>query len=291
MLFLAPAALVALLYWPTMVPLVRTWDTDPNYSHGFAVPALSLAFVIWAVKRRGGAWPSQVGRGEAFRGLLEIALGLGLHCVAIFLGHLLLDVLSLICVLRGAVLALGGREANRTFGFAALFLIFMAPLPPGWYQPVARLLQELVSDWSSRFLAFGGVAVFREGYILHLPGCTVEVGEACSGMRQLTGILALAVAVGYFASQRSWYRWTLALASLPIAILANCLRVILNSVVLLVLGPRWAGGVLHDMEGLITAALASGLLFVLAWGLSRLERSGAAGLEAPLECEGSLCRS
>jgi len=107
----------------------------------------------------------------------------------------------------------------------------------------------------------------------------------------LTGILALAVAVGYFASDRSWYRWTLALASLPIAILANCLRVIFNSVVLLVLGPRWAGGLLHDLEGLITAALASGLLFVLAWGLSRLERSAAARPEGRLECEGSLCRS
>ncbi len=280
-LWLVPTALVIALYWPTAVELVRIWNIDPNYSHGFAVPVLSLVFAAYAGKRSGTPCRATVCRMETGRGLLNVLLGLGLHLVALYVGHLFLDVAALICLLRGTVLVLGGREANRAFGFAALFLVFMAPLPISWYQPIARLLQHIVSAGASSFLELCGVPVYREGYLLHLSGYTMEIGEACSGMRQLTTILALAVVVGYFASVKSWYRWTLALAAVPVAVAANCVRVILASWVLRWWGPEWAEGVLHTLEGVTTVALATGLLLSLAWGLAAWDRSRGEGNHRP----------
>lgn len=277
----ASALLIGGIYWPTAVELIRIWSVDPNYSHGFLVPVVSLGLAVWAAQQHGDLWGVPVSGAEAYRGLLEMGLGFGLHLVAFLLRHLVLDVVALICLLRGLFLTLGGRDANRALGFAALFLLFMAPLPIGWYQPVARWMQQLVSVAAAGLLELGGAAVYREGYLLHLPGYTLEVGEACSGMRQLTTILALAVAVGYFASSRRWYRWTLAVAALPVALAANCVRVILAGVALYWWGPRWAEGVLHTLEGVTTAVLASGLLLGLAWGLSRWDQDAGVPAAKP----------
>ena len=269
---LLSAASIGTVYWPTAVELIRSWDVDPNYSHGFVVPVLSLLFAVASARRAGLPWETRVPGRAVCRGLAKIALGLGLHVVAFFLGHLLLDVVSLICVLRGTALALGGREVDQTLGFAALFLIFMAPVPMAWYQPVARLLQGLVSDVSANCLELLGVAVYREGNFIHLAEYTLEVGEACSGLRQLMGVLALAVAIGYFGSTQRWYRWVLATLAIPIAVAANCLRVLFSGLVLLTLGRRWGEGVFHSLEGMVLTGLAGVFLLGVARYLSRWER-------------------
>ncbi len=267
----APAAIAGVLYAGTAVRLAEVWETDPTYSHGYVVPVISLAFAVLAWKRYGSPVRSEVSRGAFWAGTLEVGLGLVLHAVAWFANFLLLDVLSLVFVVRGTLMALGGREANRGFGFAALFLIFMAPLPNAWYQPLAIAMQQLVSAISTQFLELCGAAVYREGYRIHLPGYTMEVGEACSGLRQLMAVFALSVAIGYFSGRKALYRWTLALLSFPIAIAANCLRVMLTGVIMMLFGAKWAEGVFHTLEGLVIVGLAAVLVVAAAAGLARLD--------------------
>lgn len=266
-----PAAIAAVLYAETSVRLAEVWETDPTYSHGFVVPGISLAFAVLAWNRYGSPVRSDVSRGAFWTGTLEVALGLALHAVAWFASFLLLDVLSLIFVVRGTLMALGGREANRGFGFAALFLIFMAPLPSAWYQPLAIAMQQLVSAISTQFLELCGAAVYREGYMIHLPGYTMEVGEACSGLRQLMAVFALSVAIGYFSGRKAPYRWALALLSFPIAIAANCVRVMLTGVIMMLFGAKWAEGVFHTLEGLVIVGLAAVLVVAVAAGLARVD--------------------
>ena len=280
---LLPLVCLAGIYWPLFPELAEVWDTDPNYSHGYFVPLVSLAFVWMAWHAHGSPVHAVVPRRAVWEGTFQIIVGLLLHLVVWYAGNLFLDVLSLMAILRGLLLIWGGPQGNRAFGFPVFFLIFMAPLPIHWYQPFAIWMQQLVTDLSTFMLEFCQIPVYREGYFILLPGYTMEVAEACNGLRQLTAILALGVAIGHMSGRGSWFRWTLGLLSIPIAIVANCIRVVLSGLILIVLGPEWAEGVFHTIEGLVIVALSALLIVAVAWMLGRVEdrwrRSRSSGLE------------
>lgn len=268
------AALTTLLFWDTFVQLRRVWDQDPSYSHGYLVPLASLGFA-WLAWKRGRP---NLNEALTFRGTtagsLEIVLGMAIHAGAWLLSTLFLDVLALICVIRGLMLLVGGPSVNQKFGFAALFLIFMAPLPPSIYQAAALSMQHFVSVISTACLETMGIAAYRQGYMIYLSDYTMEVGEACSGLRQLTAIVALGVAIGELYQSSRPVRWTLAFIALPVAVGANCLRVTLSGVIMVFFGSQWAQGVFHTLEGLATILLAAAALVAIAGLLSRWERRG-----------------
>lgn len=258
-LLLALAALpVAALYWRVFPALVSNWELDPNYSHGYLVPVVSLYFAVMAWREYGAPIRARVAGSDVLKGVAEILLGLVIHTIS--LSNLLLDVAALICILRGSLLVLGGRDANRDYGVAALFLIFMAPVPALWYQPFAILMQQIASSVSEFTLDLFGVSVFREGYLIHLPGYTFEVGAACSGLRQLVAVLALSVAIAHLSKRGAAYGWTLGLLSIPIAVAANCLRVTLSGFIYIWFGRQWAEGIFHTLEGVGTFIICAVLV-------------------------------
>jgi exosortase len=268
------AALLApilLLYAPSFAALSHAWQTDPNYSHGWLVVAASLFFAGRGWRRAGKAWQAEVRGIDLALGTVTLVIGLAMHFLAALLGMLLLDVLALIAILRGMLLALGGRRALRTFGFACLLLVFMAPLPVAWYQPLANLMQRLATSVSAAALSALGVPVFVEGYVFRLPGHSLELAEACSGLRQLTAFLALAVAVGHLTGRAAWFQAALAAISGLVALAANCVRVVAAVLVLWLAGPRWAQGMFHAIEGLVVVGLGLLMLIAAAWGLSALQ--------------------
>jgi exosortase len=276
---------LAALYASSFVALDRVWRIDPNYSHGWLVVAASLFFGWRAWHRGGPPWQSRVRIPEFVLGCSLLAIGLAMHFLASFFGMLLLDVVALIVILRAVLLVLGGRAAVRTYGFACLFPIFMAPLPVAWYQPLANVMQHLVTSISAWTLNAAGVPVFAEGYVLRLPGHSVEMAEACSGLRQLTAFLALAVAIGHLTGRAFWFRAALVALSGFVALAANCVRVVLTVLVLVFAGQRWAQGTFHTVEGLVVVAIGLLMLAAAAWGLCVLEaRLRPAAFAARPEC-------
>jgi len=265
------AGIVAAIYGALLGELVHYWEVDPNYSHGFLVPLASLALA--ARSWRAGARPirAQVPGPESTLGICLVAGGLLLHFWSAFVGIPLWNVVSLIFVIRGLLMLAGGREATGGFGFAAWFLIFTAPLPAAWYQPLAIFMQDVVSGVSNWFLSCIGIPIYREGYFLHLPGYTMEVGQACSGLRQLTAILALAMAMAYLSGRGLLVRFALVISSVPVAIAANCLRVIVSGLILIGFGRKWAAGTFHTLEGLAIVAVAVAMMLGVAWVLGRLD--------------------
>lgn len=274
MLGLAIVSIIA-IYIPTLLRLTKVWYEDPDYSHGFLVIPASLFFcgIAWQRLAEGGPLPA-VERG-VMGGMLQIVLGVVLHWIALLIGLLILDVLSLVCVVRGVLKLVVGNAINDAFAFPALFLLFMAPLPPQVHQGVAIVMQQLVALVSTTVLEACGVPVFREGYLIHLPDYTMEVGEACSGLRSMIAILALGVAMGFLLNGPSWYRWTLGLVALPIAGIANCIRVVMTGAILMTLGPKYAEDMFHTMEGLVIVILAALMLVGVAMGLRSFIPSSA----------------
>jgi exosortase len=268
---LLPVAIVATIFWPLFPELVKSWDTDPNYSHGFLVPFMSLAFAWMAWRDSRVGFSRVVSKREFAEGMLQIVFGFLLHLAMWFTRNFFLDALALVCVLHGLLLVWGGRAASRAYGFSLVFLMFAAPLPIHWYQPVALFLQQLVSQVSTVLLKLLGVPVYQEGYFLHLPGFTMEIAEACSGLRQLVAIVALGVAIGHFSGRGAVFRWSLGLLAIPIAVVANCVRVVVSGVLVMSAGREWGEGVFHAVEGLAIIALSAGLLVFAAWGMARWE--------------------
>jgi exosortase len=248
-------ALLAAAFWPTLRHFAYTWSSDENYSHGFLVPLISLYFANEAARRG----PVAV-RGGAF-------LGAGLLVASVLgrLGTVLVPVgfvgdLSFLLGLAGVVALMAGREALWRYGFAIGFLIFMVPLPIHLYSMIATPLQLLVSQVASEILNATGIPVLREGNTLTLPGdVKMFVAEACSGMRQLTGFLALTTAWAYLTPRPLWYRSFLIASSIPIAMTANVTRVTLTGWIMYY-NPAYAMGTFHTIEGLLMMGFGLALL-------------------------------
>lgn len=266
---MAAIALVGVVFWPTLVELVRYWNHDENYSHGYLVPVVSLIFAASAARPAGRLVRRGLPRRSVRVGLVSLALGLIVHTVSAFTSFLLLDVAGLVLTLRGVLFVLGGRRAWRAHAFSTWFLVFMAPLPSGFYQDLTRLLQDVATRISAAGLSLVGVPVLVEGQLLHVPGYTLEVAEACSGMRQVMAFLALSVVVAKLSRQRGWPRWGLVFLAIPIAVAANCLRIVLTGVLIRIGGAGWVTGTWHTLEGLITLMLGLVLFAASAQALRR----------------------
>jgi exosortase len=240
-------ALLALVFKDSLTHFWYVWSTDENYSHGFLVPLLSLYFFS-RVARRG---PVAV-RGGIATGSLMITMSLVVRLVTIPLPIPFLSDIAFLIGAAGVFTLLFGTEAFRRYWFGFFFLIFMVPLPIALYSKIASPLQLLASKVASTLMGFTGVPVLCEGNRMTLPGgLQLFVAEACSGMRQLTGFLALTAAVAYWTTRPRWYRVVVVASALPIALSANIARVMLTGYIMHFINPQFAMGAYHTLEGLL----------------------------------------
>ncbi len=252
---LVSLVILGLLFRGNLRHFVDLWSTDPNYSHGFLVPLLALYFADAAARR--GPIPYLRGHWIGL-GLLSMALVGRFVTTLIPVGFV--GDLSFLLGLSGIIALGAGRGALTRFSFALLFLVFMVPLPIHLYTLLASPLQLKVSEVSAVILDGTGLPVLREGNRLTLPGgVEMFVAEACSGMRQLTGFLALTTAVAYLSGRPLWYRLILVVSSIPIALTANIGRVVLTGR-LMAVDPELAQGTFHTLEGLLLMGFGLGLL-------------------------------
>ena len=268
--------LLAALFWSPLQQLVFAWSTDDNYSHGFLVPPIALYFANEAARRGPIRARPGVAAGVA---LLAMAILGRLATVAIPVG--IVADLSFVLGLAGLVSLLAGAGALGRFGFALGFLVFMIPLPVALYTTIASPLQLLVSKASAALLGATGIPVLREGNLLTLPGdVRMFVAEACSGMRQLTGFLALTTAVAYLTARPAWQRAALVASAVPVAMTANITRVTLTGWIM-AYDPHLAMGTFHTVEGLLMMGFGLSLLAAECWALNALGQLLSAVAVAP----------
>ena len=250
--------LLVFLYAPVLRALAAQWSTDPDYSYGFFVPIFS-AYILWL--QRGRLVGTEV-KPNNF-GLLVM---IGAICL-LFLGSLGAELFtsrfSLLVLLSGMILFLAGWKVLRVASFPLGFLIFMIPIPAIIYNQITFPMQLLASRLASSWLELVQVPVLRNGNILVLSNYSLEVVEACSGIRSLMTLVSLAVAYGYLAEPRLWARCALALLMVPSAIVTNAIRVVIIGILAHRFGPATAEGFLHEFSGwlLFLFALVSLLLF------------------------------
>jgi exosortase len=262
--FLLLGALVLWVYWPTLGRLLSQWWHDPNFSHGFFVP-LFAAFVIWQERDRLARILPQ----PAWSGLAVLLVGLGVLIVGRMGAELFLDRSSLLLVVAGIVILFLGWNLFRTVLFPGAFLLLMIPIPAIVFNQITFPLQLLASQVAAAVLPVFGVPVLREGNVINLPAMPLEVAEACSGIRSLMSLLTLAIIYGYLLEKRLWVRWLLALASVPITVFANDVRIVGTGLLVQYWDPQAAEGYFHASWGWIIFVVSLVMLYALH-GLVRI---------------------
>jgi exosortase len=143
-----------------------------------------------------------------------------------------------------------------------VFLLFAIPIPVIVYNEVVFPLQFIASKFATSALEMLNLfPIMREGNVLILPGMSLEVVEACSGIRSLMSLLALAAGFGYLMERSIAARWFLFLAMVPLAIISNGTRVMITAIMSNYLGPRAAEGFMHEFSGWVIFVVAT-LLFL-----------------------------
>ena len=246
------------MYWNVIVRLVNDWWIDENYSHGFLIVPIALYFV-WERRDRLALARLQ----PSMSGVILILGSLATLLAGVLGSELFLTRVSTLGTIAGAVLFIWGWQHLRILLFPILFLLLMIPIPAIIFNQIAFPLQLIASRFAELALSAVGIPVLREGNVIQLANTSLEVAEACSGIRSLISLLTLGIIFGYFMDARLWVRLVFALATIPIAILANGFRVAGTGVAAHAIGPEAAQGFFHTFSGWVIFLVAFMMLFAL----------------------------
>lgn len=270
---LVVAALFLFIYWsPIQNDLIWKWTNDGNWSHGWLLPLFSLYFL-------------STRRDELFRcriqpnmlGAVVIALSLLMYFVSAWvylMGYP--KVVSLLGVLFGLVLLFGGWKVARLTWFPIAYLILAIPLPQGIYVDITMPMQKLASQVAGLLMP-----VLTPGLLIEVQGITIDfifegrastlnVEEACSGMRLMMAFVALGVAMAYLGERPIWQRILMVLSCIPIALICNTVRVTTTGLFYVHGRTDLAKGTPHELLGILMLGLAFALYALVGFVLNRL---------------------
>jgi len=270
------AALSLWLYSSTLFHLVGQWYHDPDFSHGFFVPLFS-AYVVWLKRGRLARIPMR----PSWSGLPLLVLGLGVFALGQLGAELFLARSSMLLVLAGLIVLFLGWTYFRALLFPLAFLILMVPIPAIIFNQITFPLQLLDSYLAAMVLPWFGVPVYRAGNVINLPGIQLNVAEACSGIRSLLSLTTMSIIYGYFMDRRTAVRILLFVASIPIAVAANSLRIIGTGLLVQYWSPKAAEGYFHSWWGLFIFVIALIMLYLLHQGICLLWPDRPEGKEKP----------
>lgn len=256
-----------LAYWPIAHGMVLDWLHDENNSHGFIVPLVS-AYLIWRRRETLRAQPVQPNPW----GLIIAVLGTGLLILGWLATEYFTMRFSLIVVLTGCIVYWYGWKVTGVLAGPMAYLILMIPIPAVLYDAAAFPLKLFVTKVSVAFMKDMGILVVREGNIMMFPNITLEVVNACSGLRSLTSLLAVGLAYVMLAVKTVWQKWIIVALIFPIALAANMVRVIGTGVLAQYMGAAAAEGFFHEFAGLIIFLASLAMLTGVHGILSRWSR-------------------
>lgn len=255
-------------YFPVWKRLVLTWYSSDEYSHGFFIVPL-CCYIIWRKKKvladipvRSSSW-----------GLALIIFSLLLYLLAHFAKIMTVTSFSMVLLIAGVSIYFYGFLMFRNLLFPLFLLLFMIPIPLQIYSSLTVPLQLFVSKVSVGILNLCDLPIFREGNVIQLPGQTLQIVEACSGLRSVITLLLLGAILGYLTIKSNFLRTLLFFSGIPIAILVNVVRVLLLILTFYYFNYDLTTGTVHTVFGLVIFMLALIFIFVVKGVLSIWDRS------------------
>jgi exosortase len=252
-------------YWPILCEMARKWGQDSQYSHSYLVPV--FAAVLLYLRRH--QLQSALLR-PSWLGYPLLAAGVAVRLVGTYYYLDWLPGASLLFVLAGAVLLLGGRHALRWAWLSIVFLVFMLPLPHRLEVGMAHPLQRVATLGSTYLLQTLGLPALSEGNVIVMNEFRIGVVEACNGLGMLLVFFALATGVAILIQRDPLEKLVLVVSAIPIAIVVNIGRITATGLLYVAAGRYWADLLFHDLAGWLMMPVALGLIWLELQVLARL---------------------
>jgi exosortase len=262
---LVPAVCLFWAYWTTLGEITFRWNHDPQYSHGYLVPAFALA-LLWVRRQQLPELPLR----PSVWGLALVAAGVAMRLGGTYWFFAWFDAASLVLCLAGMCLAVGGWPAWRWAWPSLAFLMFMIPLPHRLAVALTDPLQRIATVASTFMLQTFGLPAVADGHLIHLNEIELGVVEACSGLRMLMTFIALSTAVVLVIRRPVWEKLVLVVSAVPIALLVNMTRITATGILHETAGRAVADAVFHDLAGWLMMPMALGLMWLELQVLQRL---------------------
>ena len=246
---------VAFLYWSAVAAAAATWTGSPTYGYGMLVPPV-VAFLLWqrrAALRRltPQPWPW---------GLVLIGATALLATAGRIVSALVVEQLALVALLQAAALTILGPAVLRKLAFPMLYLYLAVPLGEGLIAP----LQAFTARFAVGLLDALGFPVRQGGLLIHIPGASFHVAEACAGLRFLLASFALGVLLAGLFFHKWWHRLAFVLVAIALPIVGNGLRAAGLVLIAHLSDLQLARGVDHLTYGYVFTALLLAALVALA---------------------------
>lgn len=266
-----------LQYYVDFGNLLKRWNSD-DFSYCYLVPALFI-YLVYTNKQ---SIQTQVLHSSKsglvvlfFSGVLYLAGRLGSIETLAFLG--------IWVALVGVALLLVGTKRVRTLAFPFLILAFIVPLPPFLNRLFTFKLKLISSALSVKMMQLGGLSVFREGNVIDLGLTQLQVVDACSGLRYVYPLLLMGLVFAYLFHKKWWERGIIILATIPISILSNALRIAVTGYLTITVSEQVAESFFHGFSGWLIFMASFVFLAILSWLLkvakSKLTKDVPGGIE------------
>ena len=252
-------------YWTTFAQLAEKWGADPQYSHGYLVP-LFATVLLWL--RRSEFQADQLATN--WWGLLLLLTGVGLRIAGAYYYYDWFDAISIIPVIGGICLLVGGLSFFAWAVPAVIFLFFMVPLPFRLEIALQYPLRRIGTMSSVYLMQTIGLPVLGEGNVIVMGETRIGVAEACSGLRMLMIFFALTTAVALVSPRLLWERILIVMSAIPIALFTNVIRITATGTLYYMNQSELANLVFHDLAGWLMMPFALLLLWIELWLLSRI---------------------
>jgi len=253
--------LLFILFGPAWKSLFYAWEIKPQVSHGYLVLPISL----WLCWRRGALWANVLQKGSP-AGYLLLLPGLLLYLFGTVIRADTLIYAALMLSIAGVVVTMLGGAVLRAYLFPFLFLVFMFPIPDSLYLSLTNPLKLLVSRVSTDLILIIGIPAYQNGNIIQFANMSLEVIEACSGIRSLLSYLMLSMLLASFSQRKQWSRTILILSAFPLALFINVVRISGTGILAHSYGKLAANTFFHEFAGLVTFAIG----FLLLLGIYSL---------------------
>ena len=260
------AGLVIFLYFPELKFTIHEWFDDYQYSHGILIPFVS-GYLIW--RKREDLRTSIVQ--PDMKGLIVLLTGISLLIIGYAAYEPFIRRYSLIITIMGLTYFLLGKQISKILLFPVGYLIFMIPMPYIFFRSMAIHLRPINTKAACAVSEFLGIPLVQDGATLYLPNATLQVIDWCTGIQSIIAVSALSVLYANLTQRSIVSKIILVVLAIPLAIMGNIFRIILNIVLAYVFGERVLSGIIHNFQGVINFLCTLVLLFFVGNIIHKIE--------------------
>jgi exosortase len=273
------------LWWGPLVATFRLAKSNEAYTYILLIVPLSVGLIFFDDRRPPATSESNTLFGAiVLSSALLLRIGIAWNPWQLSTSETLsVGIAALVIWWIGSLILCLGLDTFRLFRFPLLFLFLIVPMPESALSWVTDCLQQQSAATASMLFHLIGVPVARDGVILSIPGLNIEVARECSSIRSSTILVVMALIMAHLFLRSAWRKWILALASIPLSVLKNGIRILIIAELGTRVNPSFLHGNLHRQGGIIFLGFAVLMLIMLLWILRKSEVHTARGNRSTIQ--------